>query len=110
MTKEAFLHFTRCDKAGFLFVNKPNLMDLDYERNKYLANELKKIASNIIVNHKQNSNVEILCNHEFKTSRGETAIGDIIVKSENETTLIAIHYSNTIPDWLQIKNLAYTYY
>ena len=83
--------------------------DLDYERNKYLANELKKIAPNIIAGYAQKPNIEILCNQEFKTLNGDTAIADIIVKSENETTLIGVNYSTEIPDWLTIKNLAYIY-
>ncbi|MDP1801471.1 MAG: DUF2779 domain-containing protein [Bacteroidota bacterium] len=110
MTNEIFLHFSRCAKAGFLFANNLNLIDLNYQGQKFLAKEFHEVAFKIIKKYKKSADIEIIRNKEVKTSGGETAIADIIVKSGNSNSLIALINSTTEPDWLQIQNLAYTFY
>ncbi len=105
-----FLHFSRCAKAGFLFTNKVDSIDNDYEGKKSLTSEFKEIAFNLISKYEQQPGIKISKNQQFETSKGETAIADVIIKSQNKNALIALVCTTRVPNWLQIQNLAYTYY
>lgn len=105
-----FLHFSRCAKAGFLFTNKVDSIHNDYEGKKSLTIEFKEIAFNLISKYERGPEIKVLKNQKFETPKGETAIADVIIKSKNENALIALVCTTRVPNWLQIQNLAYTYY
>lgn len=110
LTNEIFEHLARCNKAGFFFAKKNDLLEKDYFMKRYLQNKVKESILKIVQSEYLDSLNDIQSNRQFITENGESAIADIIIKSSGKNILIAIIAAKDEPNWIQMQSLAYTYY
>ncbi len=109
ITNDIFIHLSRCPKAGFLYTKKGHLAESEDKLRHFREQDMKEKVFAIIKSYLGDGD-NITFNKEFVGKSGIAARADILFESEKGTQLLGVFYSNEQPNWIEIINLAYTYY